>query len=172
MGADPTVFAFLFRLARDLPGLAPRHALSRLVTGLANHYGATTCALHVRLGGRRVRIAAADDQHLARLDARQRHLVRAIEGRLLAQVHRSSSMTSALDIDIDDASRRSLLDAVGAMDVFAFPLGVGERRRGVLVLYLPPDARALDERDLAGLEAVGDLLSLVAEQVRALQRSA
>jgi hypothetical protein len=75
-------------------------------------------------------------------------------------------MTSVLDIDMIDATTNQAIAAMGVMDVFAFPLHGVPDLRGVLVLYLPPESRALDEYDLAGLEAVGELLALLAEVTR------
>lgn len=54
---------------------------------------------------------------------------------------------------------RSVLDALGSMDVFCFPLRSAGRVRGAVLLYLPPESRALGEKDEAALEAVGELLA-------------
>ena len=58
------------------------------------------------------------------------------------------------------------VSAMGVMDVFAFPLFGASLLRGVLVLYLPPESRSLAERDVTGLEAVGELLTLLADVTR------
>jgi hypothetical protein len=159
------VFQFLFRLSTDVRSMTPVRLLRRLVTGLANHYGATTCALHVDLGSP-VRVAADADRELTALDDDRRARIRAAEQDLVAAVHRTRTMTSVLDIDMIDATTNQAIAAMGVMDVFAFPLHGVPDLRGVLVLYLPPESRALDEYDLAGLEAVGELLALLAEVTR------
>ncbi len=156
----PSVFQFLFRLAADIRVVTPVRILHRLVTGLANHYGASGCAIYARLD-RDLRISADTDENIGRLSDESRARIRAVELRLVHAVHRKGKMVSALDIDIADEQTAQAIAELGVMDMFCFPLRSGAQMPGAVVLYLPPDSRSLSEKDQAALEAVGEFLGIL-----------
>ena len=161
----PTVFQFLFRLSADCGRLPADRLLRRLVTGLANHYNASTCSVHKDDSGWPT--ATADlGEDFVELDALQRARLESIEARLVRETIKSNERTSALDLDGEESLEEWLTDALGVMDIFAFPLRVDMRPRGALVLYLPTDSKPLGDSDLQALMAIGEVLRVAAEARR------
>jgi hypothetical protein len=155
---EASVFRFLYGMAARAPLLARDALLERLVTGLANHYGAEGCAIY--LGESGWAAAAADPApSVARLEALDRARLETIEARLVSETREHRRMTSALDLGEDvDAFLES---ALGVADVFGFPLtsAAGEVF-AVVVIYLGEEACPFRDPDMYALCSLGDLVAL------------
>jgi hypothetical protein len=159
---DASVFRFLFRLATVAPGLSRERLLRRLVTGLANHYGATACALY--LDGNPEPAAAADPgSELERLAPEDRARFRDLDRRLADLASRKRAFASALELDEGGDVVGFLDRTLRLTDVFAFPVEGGAAGGGAVLLYLPEDARAVGEEDVHALRAAGEILRLESE---------
>lgn len=150
------IFRFLYKLASDAQRLSPDRFARRLVTGLANNYEAVACALF--LEGRSEPIARAD-VHPAFPSGNP--AMRALAVELVELAHETGDIASALDLPDRFEPNRALLDeAVGANDLFAFPLSRSGEQRATLVLCLPMSGPALDEPDVQALLALGEFLDV------------
>jgi len=156
----PSVFPVLFRLAARAPGLTPAVFQARLTTGLANHYGALSCALYTDATGWASAVAdpAPAVAELSRLD---RARLETIEARLVRATVEERRMRSALDLEDRGDIDAFLSSRLGVFDIFAFPLHDGGRPFAVLVLYLGADSQHLGESDIQALSALGYLGELV-----------
>jgi hypothetical protein len=159
----------LFRLAARAPNLTLEQLMARLTTSLANHYAAVACSIHTDQSG----WAAAGAEpirafrNMARLDrARQE----TIEADLVKKAVSTKEMTSALDLKERDEIETFLNRVLGAIDIFAFPLVYEGKVRAVLVIYLSLDSDPLEDADLYGLMAVGELLVLAGTELEAPQK--
>lgn len=156
MARGSSVFHFLFRLAADARAITTSQFLRRLVTGLANHYGAATCSIYLYAPDRL--LASADpSRELEKLAAEQKQSFREIERRLVERAFERSEFVSGVDVDAELPPE---------WDVFAFPLLSGQRARAVAVLFLDGSSRPLNEGDVQALGALGDVLDLAAEPDR------
>ena len=160
----------LFRLAARAPKLTLEQLMPRLTTSLANHYGAVACSIHTDRSGWAA--AGAEPirtfQKMERLDrARQE----TIEADLVKKAVATREMTSALDLDDRDEIESFLNRVLGAVDIFAFPLIFEGKVRAVLVIYLSLESDPLEDADLYGLMAVGELLALAGTEIEANQTS-
>lgn len=160
----------LFRLAARAPTLTLEQLMPRLTTSLANHYGAVACSIHTDRSGWAA--AGAEPirafQKMERLDrARQE----TIEADLVKKAVATREMTSALDLDERDEIEAFLNRVLGAIDIFAFPLLFEGKVRAVLVLYLSLESDPLEDADLYGLMAVGELLALAGTATEAPQKA-
>jgi hypothetical protein len=159
--ADVSIFRVLYALAARAPTLAPDAFLQRLVTGLANFYGADGCALYTDESGWAA--AAADPAPaVAKLGRLDRARLETIEARLVRETVSQRRMLSALDLEEDHVDR-FLETALGITDVFGFPVSGRDEEapvQGVLVLYLGENARAFRDPDMYALSSLGGLLEL------------
>jgi hypothetical protein len=156
----PSVFPVLFRLAARAPRLTPAAFQARLTTGIANHYGALSCALHTDATG--WASAAADPAPvIAGLSRLDRARLETIEARLVKDTVEQRRMRSALDLEGRGDVDEFLSSRLGVFDIFAFPLHNGRRPFAVLVLYLGEDSQHLDESDIQALSSLGYLGELV-----------
>ena len=158
----------LFRLAARAPKLTLEQLMPRLTTSLANHYAAVACSIHTDSSG----WAAAGAEpiraflRMERLDhARQE----TIEADLVKKAVATKEMTSALDLDDHEEIETFLHRVLGAVDIFAFPLIYESKVRAVLVIYLSLESDPLEDADLYGLMAVGELLALAGTEVETPQ---
>ena len=160
-----SVFRFLYRLSADVHALTRDDFMRRLVTGLANHYGATSCK--VLIGGHSKPIAASDeDGRLAQLTDEDRWKIGKMEHLLLQASMEKGELASVGDIPRGSAHLYEFLEEkLGLSHVFAFPLVVNKRPRGAIILHLPEDARALAEGDVQALLAIGEILHVMDERV-------
>jgi hypothetical protein len=158
--ANTGVFRFLFRLCADSARQRPEHLLRRLVTGLANLYGASSVNLYGR-DGRKALASAAVDLDISTLPADARARLAEIDRGLVEAVRAEGRMRSALDLDRSGDVTGFLGDALGVTDIFGFPLLADGRVVGAVVLTLPEHAAALGEMDVQALMAVGEVLDLL-----------
>jgi hypothetical protein len=156
---DTSVHQVLFRLAARAPRLSADGLMQRLVTGLANHFGAVACSLHTDASGWAA--AAAEPVRIVRkLPRLDRARLETIEARLVKDARESGRMRSALDLEDPDEVEAFLNRTLGVVDIFAFPLATEGEVRAVLVLHLSLDSSPLKDADIHGLMAAGELLAL------------
>ncbi|MDJ0521016.1 MAG: hypothetical protein QNJ90_02965 [Planctomycetota bacterium] len=155
-----SVFPVLYALAARAPKLAAEQFQPRLMTGLANHYGALWCALHTDATG--WASATADPAPaVAALSRLDRARLETIEARLVKDTVDQQRMRSALDLDGRGDVDEFLSSRLGVFDIFAFPLHRGETPFAVMVLYLGEDSQHLGEEDIQALSSLGYLFPLV-----------
>jgi hypothetical protein len=159
-----SVFDILYRLAARAPQLSPEGFLTRLTTGLANHYAALSCALHTDATG--WASASADPAPaIAELSRLDRARIETIEARIVKATVADRRMRSALDLDNGGDVDQFLSSRLGVSDIFAFPLHLGDAPFAVLVLYLGEDSLHLGDPDIQALSALGYLADRVGKSV-------
>ena len=155
--ARASVFPVLYALAARAPGLPLPDFLDRLTTGLANHYGALSCALHTDAKG--WPSAKADPTpEIADLSRLDRARLETIEARLVKTTIAEQRMRSALDLEDGSHVDEFLSSRLGVFDIFAFPL----HRGGAPV----EDSQHLGEEDIQALSSLGYLASLAGADLR------
>lgn len=154
-----SVFPVLFRLAARAPELTPAVFQKRLTTGIANHFGALWCALHMETAG--WASVEADPAPLVEdLPQADRARLEEIQARLVRVTAEQQRMRSALDLEERRDVDEFLSSRLGVYDIFAFPVRNGARTFAVLVLYLGDESDPLDESDIEGLCSLGDLVKI------------
>jgi hypothetical protein len=160
----PSIFPTLYHLAARTPHLTPEAFRARLATGIANHYGALSCALHTDATG--WASASADPAPaVAALSRLDRARLETIEARLVKATVEQRRMRSALDLDDGSDVDEFLASRLGVFDIFSFPLHNGGAPFAVLVLYLGEDSQHLAEEDIQALSGVGYLAALAGEAI-------
>jgi len=159
--ADASIFRFLYGMAARAPALQETAFLRRLVTGLANHYGAEGCAIYTDASGWAA--AAADPAPaVAKLSRLDKARLETIEARVVAKTHETDRMISALDLEEDEVEA-FLTRTLGVADVFGFPLKTeedAERVYGVVVIYLGEDAKPFRDPDMYAMSSLGGLIAM------------
>lgn len=157
--ANESIFGVLYRLAGRAPALPAELFLRRLVTGLANYYGAVACAIHTDASGWAA--AAADPapqvEDLSRLD---RARLETIEARVVKEAVERGEMASALDLEGEEEVEAFLSRTLGVVDIFGFPLAREAGVFAVLVIYLGPDSVPFRDPDMYAMYSLGDLVVL------------
>ena len=135
----------------------------RLVTGLANHYGAEGCAIYTDSSGWAA--AAADPAPaVAELERIDRARLETIEARIVNLAQESDRMVSALDLEEgQDETEAFLTRTLGIADIFGFPIkaqDADESVYGVVVIYLGEDAKAFRDPDMYAMSSLGGLIAM------------
>ena len=161
---QPSVFRFLFRLSADARLLTRDRFLRRLVTGLANHYGASACKVYLKVGA--TPIASADiDEEIELLPDAQLAVLEEINQRLVRQVMTSNEMASGNDLVHDAPALHEFIEhSPRIQDVFAFPLILGGLAVGAIVLYMPEESKSLGDADFQALMALAEVLLVMKEK--------
>lgn len=155
---EQSVYALLVRLSSEVSQMAPSQAHGHVARSVAEHYGANAVSLH--RGAEGWAAAVADPRGLLRgRSALDRARLETIDARLVREVLRTDRALSALDLDQDLSSEEFVAARLGVSDVFGVPLRAGADLVGVLVLYLPLDARALGGNDFDCLSGLGEVLA-------------
>ena len=157
------MFRFLFRLAADAHRIPADRLLQRLVTGLANRYGAAGCSLY-RYGRLRATCWAPPGPPLTDLPREDRAYLHNLDGRLVQAAMRNRYFVSALDLDQDGDITQFLETQLSGTYAFAFQLLTDEGPRGALVMYLPAESDALNDGDIQALMALGEVLQVTEER--------
>lgn len=155
--AERSVFRFLFRLAARVEQLDRRSLLERLVTGLANHYNALACRLYTANAGREAIATADEAEELELLSEEDRRRIDEMDVALVKRALEKDSYSSSLDLDPEGGLSDFLMERVGALDVFSFPIAADGKTYGAIVLYLPLESPPLADADQQALLAVGEL---------------
>ena len=157
------VYRFLFRMAARAAEFEMDDFLTRLVTGLANRYGASACSLY-RYGRKRCTAWAPTSEDIEGLPREDKAYLHNLDGRLVQHAIHNRGLVSGMDLDVDGDVATFLADVLPGTDIFAFPLLVDEGPRGAIVMYIPMDGTSLSETDLNGLMAIGEVLEVAEEQ--------
>lgn len=157
------VYRFLFRMTARAVDFNRDEFLNRLVTGLANRYGASACSIY-RYGRKRQTAWAPTSEDIAGLERSDKAYLHNLDGRLVQHAMAKRALVSGLDLDVDGDVAEFLANQLPGTDIFAFPLLVDDGPRGAVVMYLPPGATSLNEADMQALMAIGEVLEVAEEQ--------
>lgn len=161
---QPSVFRFLFRLSADARMLNRDRFLRRLVTGLANHYGASVCKVYLKADAPAIASADADEE-LELLPEAQLSVFREINQRLVRRVMTSNEMASGNDLVDEAPPLHEFLEASHLVeDVFAFPLILSGIAVGAIILYMPEGSKSLGDADFQALMALAEVLLVMKEK--------
>jgi hypothetical protein len=150
------VYRLVFELTARATDVPYEQFLEELVAGLASHYEARVCRLHVGDGPGAV--ASADpDQVLEELDSDSRARFDTIDEMLAEEVRRDGVLRMALDLEGGEEIVNFLGRSLRTPETFAFPLIARGRAFGAIALYLE-DAYPFEEADVRGLQAIGNVL--------------
>lgn len=170
MGTGPSIFEVLYCMAVKAPRTPRAVFLDRLTTGIANHYGAVACAIHTD-GSGWASGAAEPESDLAELSRIDRARLETLEARLVEVAVERGAMSSLLDLEGQvgdhDSADEFLVDRLGVVDVFAFPMAREASTSEVLVLYLGEESRHLKDPDMYALSSLGWLVVLAGEALDA-----
>lgn len=164
-----SIFRFLFRLAARAKEMSSEEFLNRLVVGIANRYGATSCSIY-RYGRMRTTAWAPVGRELQDLSREDRAYLHNLDGRLVQEAMSKQDLVSGLDLDVDGDLHDFLDEHLPDMDIFAFPLMVREGPRGAMVIYLSKDATALTDADIQAFMGMGEVLQVAEEDLLPAKR--
>ncbi|MHC4547764.1 MAG: roadblock/LC7 domain-containing protein [Planctomycetota bacterium] len=150
------VYRLVFELTARATDVPYEKFLDELVEGLAAHYHARACRVHV---GDTSRAAAASDPDgaVAALDAANRARFDTIDAMLAGEVRDDGVLRTALDLDGGEEIVNFLAREIQTPETFAFPLIARGKAFGSITLYLS-DGYPFEEADVRGLQAIGNVL--------------
>jgi predicted regulator of Ras-like GTPase activity (Roadblock/LC7/MglB family) len=153
-GKGGDVYRLVFELTARATDVPYDAFLVELVQGLAAHYQARICRLHI---GEQAAATADEDSILSGLDPDDRSRFLTVDSLLAAEVRDDGVLRTALDLDGGEEIVNFLGRKVTTPETFAFPLMARGRPFGAITLYLL-DAYPFEEADVRGLQAVGNVL--------------
>ncbi|NJN14648.1 MAG: hypothetical protein HC813_03265 [Planctomycetes bacterium] len=150
------VYRLVFELTARATDVPYEKFLEELVEGLASHYGAAICRLHIGEGNS---AAASSDKGELLKGVRPDELSRfdAVDRLLAEEVRRDGVLRTALDLDGGEEIVNFLGRTLRTPETFAFPLMARGKAFGSIVLFLP-DLYPFEEADVRGLQAIGNVL--------------
>ncbi len=156
------VYRLVFELTARATDVPYDKFLDELVEGLAAHYGAHVCRVHV---GDDQRYAASADAagRVAALDSTDRARFDTLDVMLAEEVKNDGVLRTALDLDGGAELVNFLARSLQTPETFAFPLVARGDAFGAITLYLP-DAYPFEEADVRGLQAIGNVLFAAANR--------
>ena len=163
------VYRLVFELTARATDVPYEKFLDELVEGLARHYAAAVCRVHV--GEPLVPVATGQTQNViegmspedvARFDT--------IDSMLAEEVRRDGVLRMALDLEGGEDIVNFLGRSMHTPDTFAFPLMARGRAFGAITLYLE-EAYPFEEADVRGLQAIGNVLYAANNRGEDFQRS-
>ncbi|MGQ0613957.1 MAG: roadblock/LC7 domain-containing protein [Planctomycetaceae bacterium] len=161
-GEAGDVYRLVFELTARATDVPYDTFLRELVAGLAAHYRAELCRLHIGGAGRAVatadpgaRLAKLSPPELARFDT--------LDAMLAEAVKKDGVLRTALDLDGGEEICNFLNLTLKTGESFAFPLTARGRAFGAVTLYLP-DVYPFGEADVRGLQAIGNVLYAAGHQ--------
>ena len=155
-GQRGDVYRLVFELTARATDVPYDRFLEELVEGLASHYAAQVCRIHV--GETLKAVATSDnDELLAGLDADDRARLDTIDSMLADAVKRDGVLRMALDLEGGEEIVNFLARKLRTPETFAFPLMARGRAFGAITLYLD-EPYPFEEADVRGLQAVGNVL--------------
>lgn len=157
-----SVLRFLFRLAARVQEMSSDDFLKRLVVGIANRYGASSCSIY-RYGKKRTTAWAPVAPDIQRLAQEDRAYLHNLDGRLVQEAMKRKGRVSGLDLDVDGDLSDFLNAHFPDMDIFAFPLLERDGVRGAIVIYLSAESSPLMDVDLQAFMAIGEVLEVAEE---------
>ena len=148
------VYRLVFELTARATDVPYDAFLLELVQGLATHYQARICRLHI---GERAVATSDVDGLLAGLAPDERSRFLTIDSLLGAEVKDDGVLRTALDLDGGEEIVGFLGRKLMTPETFAFPLMARGSAFGAITLYLL-DAYPFQEADVRGLQAIGNVL--------------
>jgi len=156
VGTAGDVYRLVFELTARATDVPYDSFVKELVAGLAAHYHAEVCRIH--LGGSGRAAATADvNGRVGELAPDEKARFDAIDAMLAEEVRRDGVLRSALDLDGGEEIVNFLARALRSPESFAFPLIARGKAFGAVCLYLP-DSYPFAEADVRGLQAIGNVI--------------
>lgn len=150
------VYRLVFELTARATDIPYEKFLDELVQGLATHYGAAICRLHIGEGNPAA--ACADPEALLDgIKADERSRFDAVDRLLAEEVRRDGVLRTALDLDGGEEIVNFLGRTFRTPETFAFPLMARSKAFGAIVLFLA-ELYPFEEADVRGLQAIGNVL--------------
>jgi len=155
-GEAGDVYRLVFELTARATDVPYEKFLDELVEGLAVHYHARACRVHV---GNEPRAAASADPEKAvtSLDPANRARFDTIDAMLAEAVRNDGVLRTALDLEGGEEIVNFLARELNTPETFAFPLIARGTAFGSITLYLG-DGYPFEEADVRGLQAIGNVL--------------
>jgi len=150
------VYRLVFELTARATDVPYEKFLDELVEGLAAHYHARACRVHVG-DAPRAAASADPDNALGSLDAANRARFDTIDAMLAEEVREDGVLRTALDLDGGEEIVNFLAREIQTPETFAFPLIARGKAFGSITLYLG-DGYPFEEADVRGLQAIGNVL--------------
>ena len=150
------VYRLVFELTARATDVPYEKFLDELVEGLARHYAAAVCRVHVGEALHPVATGETRDV-LSSLSPEDRARFDTIDSMLAEAVRRDGVLRMALDLEGGEDIVNFLGRSMRTPDTFAFPLMARGRAFGAITLYLD-DAYPFEEADVRGLQAIGNVL--------------
>ncbi|MHC4958839.1 MAG: roadblock/LC7 domain-containing protein [Planctomycetota bacterium] len=155
-GERGDVYRLVFELTARATDVPYDEFLTELVDGLALHYRAKVCRIHV--GSPLVPVATSDPNGaLAGLKGKDLARYETLDAMLAEAVRRDGVLRTALDLDGGEEIVSFLGRKMTTPETFAFPLMARGSAFGAITLYLD-DIYPFQEADVRGLQAVGNVL--------------
>ena len=148
------VYRLVFELTARATDVPYDAFLVELVQGLASHYQARICRLHI---GEQAAATADADGLITALEPDDRSRYITLDSLLASEVREDGVLRTALDLDGGEEIANFLGRKLGTPETFAFPLMARGKAFGAITLYLL-DAYPFEEADVRGLQAVGNVL--------------
>ena len=150
------VYRLVFELTARATDVPYDVFLAELAEGLAAHYQASVCRLHI---GEQMRAVASVDVHgkMRDLASDDRARLDTLDGLLADAVKRDGVLRTALDLDGGEEIVNFLGRKLQTPESFAFPLIARGKAFGAITFYLL-DAYPFSEADVRGLQAIGNVL--------------
>ena len=163
------VYRLVFELTARATDVPYPQFLKELAEGLAAHYQASVCRLHI---GDDRRAAASVDVtgKLAELDSDDRSRFDTLDSLLASSVRSDNVLKTALDLDGGDEVVNFLARKLMTPETFAFPLIARGRAFGAITFYLL-DSYPFSEADVRGLQAIGNVLYAASNKSGAIASS-
>ena len=155
-GEAGDVYRLVFELTARATDVPYEKFLDELVEGLAAHYHASACRVHV---GDEPRAAAAADPEgvVSALDAANRARFDTIDAMLAESVRADGVLRTALDLEGGEEIVNFLGRELTTPETFAFPLVARGKAFGSITLYMG-EGYPFEEADVRGLQAIGNVL--------------
>jgi len=154
--ASGDVYRLVFELTARATDVPYDQFLDELAQGLAAHYQARICRLHIGDGAEAAASVDIDDA-LETLPADDLARFEALDGMLAEAVRKDGVLRTALDLQGGEEIVNFLARMLRTPETFAFPLMARGRAFGAITLYLL-DAYPFAEADVRGLQAIGNVL--------------
>ncbi len=155
-GAASDVYRLVFELTARATDIPYETFLQEMVEGLAAHYHADICRLHV--GQAQFAVATADvSDRLSGLASEERTRFDTVDALLAEEVKSDGVLRTVLDLDGGQEIVNYLARSLQTPETFAFPLVARNKAFGAVTFYLP-DAYPFDDEDVRGLQAIGNVL--------------
>lgn len=150
------VYRLVFELTARATDVPYEKFLDELVEGLAVHYHARACRVHVG-DAPRAAAAADPDGAVGGLDAANRARFDTIDAMLAEDVRHDGVLRTALDLEGGEEIVNFLARELQTPETFAFPLIARGKAFGSITLYLSR-GYPFEEADVRGLQAIGNVL--------------